>query len=194
MNDAGSKQNALTTTTSAIKSNVSSSSTKVAIAGWQLVREMFPITNHNESDASLKLRAELFGRIVEEVGEERFIEALKQAISVSQRRYDVTVARVREFAGLKYIQPISATAEAWRFVTQIFLDHVRMDGNGNYMLEPKVINHAGHCHLIAPPKIPKAVKNAVVAIGGWAALADSYPNYWAVRYKEFKEIYKEDEN
>jgi hypothetical protein len=163
----------------------------VAAAAWQGVREIFPVAN-NESDYSVKIRLELMAEVIAEVGQEAFLAAVKRAISISQRRYDVTVARIRECAGLRYVPPPSPTALAWEFVTQTFLNHVRTDGDGNYRLEDKVVVVGGVASVTGVPKIPFPIKRAISALGGWAAIAEAWPEYIGQKYAQFKELYHED--
>src|SRR6202041_347237 len=95
MNSFGNDAALQTTKPNGIRSADLSSEEKLAAVAWQMVREFFPVAN-NESDLSVKVRFELLAGIVREVGPDGFMAAVKQAISISQRRYDVTVARIRE--------------------------------------------------------------------------------------------------
>lgn len=160
----------------------------MAAAAWQLVREMFPQQN-NESDASVRVRLELLGKVIAEVGEKKFIQAVKQAISISKFRYDVTVQRIRECAGLYYLPPLSPYAEAWRIATRIFLDHCRADSNGNYVLEPKYTRSGDKVVIIPVPPVPEAILRTIQALGGWESLADR--SAWSYRYRDFRELYCE---
>jgi hypothetical protein len=145
------------------------------------------------SDEATQLRLELMAEVAEAVGEQRFIRAIRDAIKVSHRRWDCSVARIREMAGLKWTPPLSATAEAWQLVTRVFIDHCRVDADGNYRLEEKVVNVDGKAQVTPVPEIPLEVKRAIAGLGGWAALAESFPEYWQQKYSAFKELYCEDE-
>lgn len=159
-----------------------------------LIRETFP-SQQQESDAAAELRMELLAELVEEVGEQRFVRAVRDTIKVSHRRWDCSVARVREMAGLKWSPPPSNAALAWEFVTQTFLNHCKTDGDGNYRLEIKVVRgDDGLARIIGVPEIPLPVKRAIQGLGGWAALAEAWPEYWQQRYKMFQDLYHEDDS
>ena len=168
----------------------SSDAMRLAAVGMTLIREMFP-TQQQESDEAAKLRLELMAEIADAVGEVRFVKAVRDAIKVSHRRWDCSVARIREMAGLKWTPPISASAEAWQLVTRVFIDHCRTDGDGNYRLEEKVVNVNGRAQVTPVPEIPMALKMAIQCLGGWAALAESHPEYWGQKANQFKEFYCE---
>lgn len=172
-------------------SGFSTESMRLAAVGLTLVREMFP-WNITESDEAAKLRLELMAEIAEEVGERRFVQAVRDAIKVSHKRWDVSVARVREMAGLRWTPQPSPAAQAWQFVTQVFIEHCRPDGDGNYRLEEKIVNFSGTARVFSVPEIPSAIKRAIRSLGGWAALAESHPEYWTQKFNQFKELYSED--
>jgi hypothetical protein len=132
-------------------------------------------------------------QIAEEIGTDRFMEAVEKALSVSFGRYAVSPAKIRECAGLRYAPPPTAAAIAWAFVTQVFIDHCRRDAEGRYHLEEKVINVDGRAHVTPVPEIPAAIKKAIQSLGGWAALAEAYPNFWSAKWNQFREFYTEDE-
>lgn len=158
------------------------------------MRETFP-SQQQESDDATKLRLELLAELAEEIGEQRFVRAVKDAIKVSHRRWDCSVARVREMAGLKWTPPPSNAALAWEFVTQTFLNHCRTDGDGNYRLEIKVVRGEDElAKIIGVPEIPPPVKRAIQGLGGWAALAEAWPEYWSQKLRDFKDLYHEDES
>ena len=101
-------------------SNVSSiENERVAAVGLAMVREFFP-TNQPESDAAARLRIELLAEVVAVVGPDRFRQAVRDAIAVSRSRWDCSVVRIREMAGLRYEPPQSRVAAAkalvWRAV------------------------------------------------------------------------------
>ena len=150
---------------------------KTAAIGLTAIREMLP-SNQPESDAATKLRLELLGEIVAAVGPERFIRAVKDAIKVSRSRWDCSIARVRECAGMRYEPPQSRVAAAWDLVTSLFLNHCRMDAEGRYRLEEKVVLKDGVAEVTPVPDVPPTVLRAVQALGGWSGLAGAYPEYW----------------
>jgi hypothetical protein len=157
--------------------------------GIAMTREMFP-TNQPESDAAARLRIELLAEVVAIVGSERFLRAVKDAIAVSRSRWDCSVSRIREMAGLRYEPPQSRVAAAWNFATQTFLNHARLDPEGRYRLEEKVVLRDGVAEVTPIPEVPQAVWRAVQALGGWSALADT--SNWSYRFKDFKELYRDD--
>ena len=163
----------------------------VAATGLTAIREMFP-SQHAESDAAVKLRVELLAEVVAAVGPDRFLRAVKDAISVSKSRWDCSVAKIRECAGLRYEPPQSRTAAMWDLVTQVFLNHVRMDPEGRYRLEEKIVLRDGVAEVTPVPDIPTAVMKAVQALGGWGGLAEAHPSFWGQRYKQFQDLYHEE--
>jgi hypothetical protein len=182
----------IATKTNGISFATLSNSEKIAAASWQAVRELFPVAN-TESDYSVRLRLKLMAQIVEEVGQDRFMLAIEKAISISQRRYDVSIQRIRECAGLRYTPPPTPVSLAWEFVTRVFVDHIRTDENGNYRLEDKFFMQDGLVHTIPAPEIPPAIKRAIQCLGGWAAIAEAWPEYIGQKYGQFKEFYREDD-
>jgi len=164
---------------------------RMAAVGLAMVREFFP-TNQPESDAAARLRIELLAEVVAAVGSERFLRAVRDAIAVSRSRWDCSVARIREMAGLRYEPPQSRVAVAWDFATQTFLNHARLDPEGRYRLEEKVVLRDGVAEVTPIPLVPPAVLRAVQALGGWSALADT--SNWSFRYKDFRELYRDDSN
>lgn len=152
---------------------------------------MFPFSQP-ESEQAAELRLELMAELAEEVGEQRFVRAVRDAIKVSHKRWDCSVARVREMAGLRHVPPPSATATAWEFVTQVFIDHVRTDPAGNYVLEEKWTALDGVPTVKPVPFIPFPIKRAVQGMGGWAALAESWPEFWTSKLRDFRELYHTD--
>ena len=172
----------------------SSDAMRLAAVGLSLIREIFPM-QQADSDEAAKLRLELMAELAEQVGEQRFVKAVRDTIKVSHRRWDCSIARIREMAGLKYVPEPSAVALAWRFVTDFYLNHVRPDprGTGNYVFEEKVVNVDGVAKVTPVPEIPPAISRALRSIGGWAAIAEGYPEYHAQRYKQFQEFYSDDE-
>lgn len=163
---------------------------KLAAVGLTLIREMFPM-QQAESDDAAKLRLELMAEIAAEVGEQRFVQAVRNAIKISHRRWDVSIARIRETAGLRFVPEPSPAAQAWELITRVFIDHCRVDADGNYRLEEKVTIVDGKARVTPVPEIPPAVKRAIQCLGGWAALAESWPEFWQAKLKDFRELYRE---
>jgi len=161
---------------------------RVAAVGLAAIREMFP-TTQPESDAAARLRIELLAEVVAIVGPERYRQAVRDAIAVSRSRWDCSVARIREMAGLRYEPPQSRVAAAWNFATQTFLNHARLDPEGRYRLEEKVVLRDGVAEVTPIPDVPLAVWRAVQGMGGWSALADT--SNWSFRFKDFKDLYCE---
>lgn len=165
-------------------------SEQIAGSAWQICREFFPV-GPQESDAALKLRLELLAEIVDAVGPEKFNEAVMQALRISRSRYEVSVQRIRELAGLYAGPPMSAAARAWQQVMEIVAKHVRRDPEGNYRLEPYVRMDGGQGVMEPVPKIPANVLKAVRSLGGWAALVKTDEEYLAQRYRDFREMFEE---
>ena len=145
------------------------------------------------SDEAAQLRLELMAEIAAEVGEQHFVHAVRNAIKISHRRWDVSIARIREMAGLRFVPEPSPAAKAWELVTHVFVNHCRVDADGNYRLETKTVIRDGKAEETPVPAISPAVKRAVQALGGWAALAESFPEYWQQKYGAFKELFHEDD-
>lgn len=190
-NPGDDKQLAATARTVSNSHELSTDAIKLAAVGISLIKETFP-SNQTESEQAAELRLELFAELVEQVGEQRFVRAVRDTIKVSHRRWDCSVARVREMAGLKWTPPATSVAIAWQLVTRVFLDHCRVDADGNYRLEEKVVNVDGAARVTPVPEIPPAVKRAIQCLGGWAALAEAHPEFWGQRWNQFKEFYSED--
>jgi hypothetical protein len=161
---------------------------QIAAKGWQLVRELLPAPI--ESDGALRMRLDFLKEILYEVGQERFVEAVKQAIRISQYRSQVTVARIRQCAGLSMSETISPAVHAWTLVTTIVTRHVGYDANGCAVLEPKVRLVDGKAQVEPVPEIPESVREAVKLMGGWGNLKDSYPNWWGSKFVQFKEVFR----
>ena len=163
-------------------------SLKLATVASALIDETFP-TQQKMSDEAAKLRLELLAEVAEEVGEQRFVQAVRNAIKVSHKKWDCSIARIREMAGLRFVPEPSPAAKAWELVTQVFIDHCRSDADGNYHLEEKVTIVDGKAKVTPVPEISPAVKRAIQCLGGWAALAEAHPEYWGQRWNQFKEFY-----
>ena len=144
-----------------------------------------------ESDLAIKLRLEMFTDIVNEVGAENFLSAIKKAITISEHRYAVTVKKVRECAGLIEKRPPNPAVQAWAFVVDVLHKHVRRSPEGHYRLEDFVRNVDGEIVVESVPKIPESIIKAVRGVGGWQALANTIPEYLHQRMKDFCAIYEE---
>ena len=171
----------------AIKLTESSTAEEVASMGLTAVREIFPIKDQ-ESTLAVRLRIEMLTDIVNEVGPEKFLAAIKKAITMSSHRYDCSIRKIRECAGLKEKNP---AIEAWKFVTEVMQKHLRPAPEGHYHLEPWVRNEDGKFVTDPVPVIPESVKDAVRAIGGWQALALTSPEYLHQRMKDFINLFEE---
>lgn len=152
--------------------------------GISAIREFFP-TNQPESDAAAKLRLELMGDIVKTVGPELFEIAVKTAISISKSRWDCSVARVRECAGLSNKPTPAPAMKAWSLVTELVQRHVRPGMEGGYRLEPYTYRKGEEVLEIPVPIIPEPVLAAVRCLGGWGALWVTEPAYWPQRMRDF---------
>lgn len=160
----------------------------MAAIGVIAIKEMFP-TQQPESDAAAKLRLELMGEIVEAVGPDAFVAAVRKAISISKSRWDCSVARVRECAGLSNAPEPSPAMKAWALVTDVVRRHVRPGAEGGYVLEPYVYRRDGEVHTFAVPTISEPVASAVRCLGGWGALWSTDPAYWPQRMRDFCAVY-----
>lgn len=162
---------------------------KIAIAGWQYIREQLP--GPIESDEAFRGKIRFLKEIVFEAGEERFVHAVQQVIRTSDKRSDASVKRLREFAGLDVSGPQSAAASAWDLVTRVVKSHVKRDGEGNVVLKSAIRMIGGNRGEIVPvPEISEAVTRAVQAMGGWGNLAEAYPAWWGQKFVQFKEVYR----
>lgn len=169
----------------ATKSEEFSTPEKAAAVGTLYVKELFPVATP-ESDMAAKLRLELMTEIAAEVGPENFLRAVRKAISLSRSRYDCTIRRIRECAGLS-VEPESPAAAAWSLVTRVFDDHCRLGWDGNYHLEKKVVLVNDRAKVMEVPEVSEAAMRAIRGLGGWGALADR--SAWSYRYRDFKELY-----
>lgn len=154
---------------------------------------MWPVRDP-ETDLALKIRIELLAEVVSLVGTERFMEAVKQAIRISHSRYDCSVRKIRECAGLRWQQEPLPAMRAWEFVTQVVARHVRPAPAGGYHLEPWYHLAGEGVTIVEVPLIPDSIQRAVNSIGGWAALAQTDAAYWGQRLRDFRDVYSEDPN
>jgi hypothetical protein len=145
-----------------------------------------------ESDEAFKARVVFLREIVDEVGADRFIEAVKQAIRISEFRSQVSIGRIRRLCGLDVTEPTTPAVQAWHLVTTVTTRFVRRDVNGNAVLEPRVTLSEQRMAIIEQvPNIPDAVQRAVNMLGGWGALSDAYATgWWSQRWQSFRESYR----
>jgi len=144
-----------------------------------------------ESDEALSVRIVFLKEIIDKVGIDKFNEAVKEAIRISEFRSQVTIGRIRRLCGLSMAEPPSPAAEAWVLVTEVVQKFVQRDVHGNAVLEPRVIVSKQHMALMEEvPNIPDAVQKAVDFMGGWGALQDAHPTWWNQRWSVFKDVYR----
>ena len=160
----------------------------MAATGITAIREFFP-TAQPESDAAAKLRLTLMGDIVRAVGPELFLIAVETAISISKSRWDCSVARVRECAGLSNAPTPAPAMKAWALVTEVVQRHVREAPEGGCRLEPYTCRRGDAVVEIPVPVIPEPVLAAVRCLGGWTALWLTEPVYWPQRMRDFCNVY-----
>lgn len=188
MNPHGDATGVQITTQNATKSAGLTKAEQVAAAGYQLVREFFP-SRFEESDAATRVRLSLLGEVVSQVGPDAYEAAIRACLRTARNRNDVTVAAVREAAGLREARPRSDVADAWAFACEVFERHARIDPEGRYRLEPRYHREPdGSLEKIEVPEIPPDVASTIAAMGGWGALADR--SNWSFRYRDFKELYR----
>ena len=176
-------------TTSAVSLTESSTPEQVAAVGLQIVREIFPV-REKESDLATRLRLEMLVDVVNAVGPDRFLEAVKQAITISDSRYHCTIRKIRQCAGLKEPKFVDPAYAAWELVTEIVKKHVRRTDEDGYRMEPYVYLDGDKAVTKPIPTIPDPVLKAVRALGGWQALATTPPEFWAQRMKDFVNLYQ----
>lgn len=127
--------------------------------------------------------------IAKDIGTTRFHEMILKAIETCERR--PTIAVLRRLAGLneRLDSNAIALAKSWELVTLIVTRHIGRDGEGNAVIQPRLYCDSGVWREHPIPEIPEGIWRAVRSLGGWGALADSYPAYWGVRWAQFKELY-----
>lgn len=150
----------------------------------QCIREMIP--GPAMSDDATKLQINRLVALANEVGMDRFQSAVETAIDTQERR--PTVATMRKLCGVSSIDPSSVT-EAWELITRVVTRHIQRDGNGMALLAPKMKMVDGYAVSEPVPTIPPDVFRAVVSLGGWGSLSDSYPAWWSQKYQQFREIF-----
>jgi hypothetical protein len=170
---------------------------EIASVGLQCVREIFP-ARETESDLAVRLRIEMLTDIVVEVGAERFLAAVKKAITISNNRFDCTIKKIREAAGLRYAPDPSPAHKAWQLVVEVVQKHVRRGPEGSFRLEPYYAIDGQYedpaaASIYPVPLIPEPTLRAVRCIGGWGALAVCPPEFWHQKLKDFVSVYDESE-
>lgn len=130
--------------------------------------------------------------IAKDIGTTRFHEMILKAIETCERR--PTIAALRRLAGLndRLDSNANALAAAWGLVTDVVCKHIGRDGNGTAFLQSRVYRDGNLFREEPIPEIKDSVRRAVHAMGGWAVLADSYPQWWGQRYQQFKELWAGD--
>lgn len=150
-----------------------------------VLNEMLPGTMR--SDDAAKLYLKLMIKIASEVGQARFNAAVEKAIETLEHRRP-TIATMRRLCGLASIEP-SEAALAWILVTTVVTKHLRYNGDGAVIIAPNVRMVNGARVEDPPPIIPSNVLRAVIALGGWQSMAESFPAYWSQRFQNFRELY-----
>jgi hypothetical protein len=156
---------------------------------WNAIKEMIP--GALMSDFAAKLMLDKLTEVAAEIGRDRFHETVMKVIEMCDRR--PTVARFRMLAGLNSRLDVQqeATAKAWELLSHIVARHLGQDAHGNYGLKTWLEKAEGGYFIEhSVPEISVATRRAAAAMGGWAALAESYPTYWNQKYQMFKDLYR----
>ena len=138
------------------------------------------------------LRLEMLTDIVNEVGAERFLAAVKKAIAMTNNRYDCTIRKIRTCAGPRDVQPTAPAYKAWQTVTEIVQKHVRRAPEGHWRLETCYVCCDAETSVTPVPVIPEPILRAVRCIGGWGAIATCPAEFWHQRMKDFVSVYEEE--
>lgn len=168
----------------------SGSRSTASLAAWvgvklTVIREMISGPVMSDEAAGLYLR--LCIGIAQEIGHDAFNDLTERVVMECERR--PTIATLRRMAGLVKSDEPSATMVAWDLVSRIVSRHIGFDGEGNAILVPKVLVQGVQAISEKVPEIPGDVARAVHMMGGWQSLANSYPTYWGMRFKDFKEVF-----
>jgi hypothetical protein len=160
----------------------------------QAVKEL--ISGPLMSDAAAAIMLDRLEEVAQQIGRQRFHEVVLKIIDTCERR--PTVATYRKMAGLNgRLEPQQeAFSRAWELVTLVVLRHVKFDGNGYAGLQPWLSsNEDGGSSEQPVPDIPPGIRAAVVALGGWGGLRESYnTTYWGAKLQQFREIYRGEES
>lgn len=152
----------------------------------ELIRELIP--GPLLSDEARTFYIDAMTAIAADIGPQAFQAVVGRIVATCERR--PTIATFRKLAGLGMDAPTPAAA-AWDLVSMIVVRHLDRDGNGMAFVAPKTRMVDGQAVTEQPPVIPEPVRRAVIALGGWTALAESYPSFWGMRWQHFKDLYHE---
>jgi hypothetical protein len=154
----------------------------------QIVRECIP--GPTISDQAAKIMLDALESIAREIGRENFHAVAVKIIETCERR--PTIATYRKLAGLttRLSPQDEALAAGWELVTLILTRFLQWDGEGQVSVQPRIAARDGKHFEEIPPEIPEGVKKAVTSLGGWKALANSYPEWYSQRFQAFKELYR----
>ena len=136
-----------------------------------------------------KLALDMLEGIAREIGTEAFHGVMVKAIETCERR--PTIATIRRLAGLNPRMDAQAEnlATSWGLVIRVVRKHVGRDSQGNAVLEPYVYFDGDSYREEPVPSIPEGIANAVKALGGWGALAETPPQWLVQRFETFKTLY-----
>jgi hypothetical protein len=157
-------------------------------AELQTVRELIP--GPLMSDHATEILLDSLEKIATEIGPERFHEVVMKAIETCERR--PTIAVYRKLAGLttRLSPQDEALAAGWETVTVVVTRFLSYDAEGNVSVRPRITARDGKHFEEFPPEIPGGVQKAVMSLGGWKALANSFPEWHSQRFQTFKELYR----
>lgn len=158
-------------------------------AEHQTLKELIP--GALLSDHAAKIMLDKLVEIATELGQEKFHQLILKAIDTCDRR--PTIARFRQLAGLNGRLDIQqeAVAAAWSLITTVVTRHIGRDGEGRAFLQPHLWRNDQSTYSEEPvPAIPRGVAQAIASMGGWGALADSWPQWTGQRFALFKELYR----
>jgi hypothetical protein len=143
-----------------------------------------------ESDEFLRFRINELCNIIEEVGPEKFQQAITRCLRIYSNRWQFTIANIRREAGLECTPAQPAHVEAWEIVTECLKNHVARNAEGRVVLEPKIVMRDGRPTVRSVPRLSDAIERAVSLMGGWESLWQAWPTYWNMRFQQFKECYR----
>lgn len=152
-----------------------------------MMREM--IEGKMMSDEAAEVFLSKLVEIATQLGQARFHNLILLIIDSCDRR--PPIATIRKMAGLRS-DPVAPVVLAWEIVTKIVTRHLTRSAEGVMVLGPLTRNVNGMAVTESLPEIPPAIKRTVGAMGGWTALSEAYPQWWAQRFRDFKELYHDD--
>jgi hypothetical protein len=161
----------------------------MAATAWQLCREALP-SSLVESDEMLRYRLNKFQEVIQEVGSERFHQAIDRCLKIYNKPWDMTIANVRREAGLDCSPTKPLYVEAWELITLCVRFHVARNADGRVVLEPRLSRREGTIVVTPVPELSDAMRLAVDLMGGWESLQEAYPAWWGSRLSNFKEIFR----